>query len=51
VLHGLTGGPADQEREVSRPGRVAAHVAVMETEEVKSLASLTQVHDPRLGVL
>jgi hypothetical protein len=29
----------------------ATHVAVMETEEIEPLASFTQVHDPRLGVL
>jgi len=28
-----------------------ANVAVMETEEVESLASFPQVHNPRLGVL
>jgi hypothetical protein len=34
MLHRLTRRPSDQEREAPRPGRVAAHVAVMETEEV-----------------
>jgi hypothetical protein len=34
-----------------RTGRVAAHVTVMEADEVKILASFPQVHDPRLGVL
>jgi len=33
------------------PRAASAHPAVMETEEVHSLASLLQVHDPRLGVL
>ena len=29
----------------------AAHVAVVEAEEVEALASFAQVHDPRLGLL
>ena len=33
------------------PGAAGAHPAVVEAEEVKSLASLPQVHDPRLGLL
>jgi hypothetical protein len=33
---------------VARPGGAAAHPAVVETEQVDSLA---QLHDPRLGLL
>ena len=30
---------------------VAAHVAMMEAEEIQPLASFSQMHDPRLGLL
>ena len=29
----------------------SAHVTVMEAEKIESLASFSQVHDPRFGVL
>jgi hypothetical protein len=38
-------------KELDTPGAVGAHPSVMETEEVHSLASFPQVHDPGLGVL
>jgi hypothetical protein len=37
ALHGLTRGPAGQEAEMPRRGRVAAHPAVMEAEKVEPL--------------
>jgi hypothetical protein len=49
--HRLARGPAREEGEVLRTRSPAAHIAVFEAEEVKALASFTQVHDPRLGLL
>src|SRR6266508_6873795 len=51
MLHRLTRGPAGEESEVAGAARTAAHVAVMEAEEVEALASFPQMHDPRLGLL
>src|SRR5450755_2895757 len=51
VRHRLTRGPAGEETEMRRSGRVPAHPAVMEAEKVQPLTAFTQLHDPRLGVL
>jgi hypothetical protein len=50
VLHCLSRGPTGQEQDASRPGASpGAHQPVVEAEEIKSLTTLGQVHDPGLG--
>jgi hypothetical protein len=49
MLHRLTRAPAGEEGDVAEAAGAAAHIAAMEAEEVEALASLRQVHDPRLG--
>ena len=52
MLHCRSRGPAGEEEHVPLPGRLRAHPAVVETEEIQPLATtLAQVHDPRLGRL
>ena len=51
VLHCLARGPASEIGDVPRARSTRAHPAMVEAEEIKSLAPLRQVHDARLGRL